>query len=132
MKLFEDKVKIFRVRESAKLPVRAFEADAGVDLFFCPENNKSVEILPGTSAIMPSGIKISVPSGQMLQILNKSGIAAKRSLLVGACVVDYGYDGELFVNLHNVGLEPQVIEPGMKMAQGVFIKILNNNLSCFF
>jgi dUTP pyrophosphatase len=37
--------------------------------------------------------------------------------------VDSGYDGEVFVNLHNIGTEPQTINPGDKIAQGVVIQI---------
>ena len=59
----------------------------------------------------------------MLEIKNKSGIASKRQLLVGACVVDCGYDGEVFVNLHNIGHETQVIRPGDKIAQAVLMPI---------
>jgi dUTP pyrophosphatase len=44
-------------------------------------------------------------------------MAAKKSLVVGACVIDSGYEGELKINLHNVGLYPQTIHPGDKIAQ---------------
>ena len=64
----------------------------------------------------------------MLQIMNKSGVASKRSLITGACVVDRGYDGEIFINLHNVGISPQVLSAGDKLAQGVFIKISTPSL----
>ena len=59
----------------------------------------------------------------MLEIKNKSGIASKRGLLVGACVVDRGYTGEIFVNLHNVTHRNQTIHSGDKVAQAVFVKI---------
>ena len=122
--MFDEKVKVFRLRETAKLPTRAHSTDAGMDFFFAPEDNLSgVTIHPGASAILPTGVKMSVPEGMMLQIMNKSGVAAKRSLVTGACVVDRGYNGEIFVNLHNVGTEEQVIKPGTKIAQGVFINI---------
>ena len=122
--MFDEKVKVFRLRETAKLPLRAHSTDAGIDFFFAPEDNLSgVTIQPGTSVILPTGVKMSVPEGMMLQIMNKSGVAAKRSLVTGACVVDRGYNGEIFVNLHNVGTEEQVIKPGTKIAQGVFVNI---------
>ena len=60
----------------------------------------------------------------MLEIKNKSGIASKRQLLVGACVVDSGYDGEVYVNLHNISAETQTIEPGQKIAQAVLTPII--------
>jgi dUTPase len=61
----------------------------------------------------------------MLEVKNRSSVAAKKSLLVGACVVDPGYDGELFVNLHNVGKESQFVAAGDKIAQVVMIPIVH-------
>ena len=63
--------------------------------------------------------------GTCWKIKNRSGVAAKRSLLVGACVVDSGYDGEVFVNLHNIGKEAQVIEPETKIAQAVMVPVVH-------
>ena len=74
--------------------------------------------------ILPTGLKFGVPHGYMIQIMNRSGNAAKKQLMVGACVVDSGYDGEVFVNLHNIGPKPQTIEPGMKIAQAVVIPVV--------
>lgn len=119
----DNSVKIYRVRSSAKLPIRAHDTDAGMDFFYCPEEKQTLGIEPGASVLLPTGIKMEVPSGCMLQIMNKSGIASKRSLITGACVVDEGYTGEIFVNLHNVGTSTNLIESGEKIAQGVFVRI---------
>jgi len=116
-------VKVYRVRSSAKLPIRAHDTDAGMDLFFCPEEKQILGIEPGESVLLPTGIKMEVPSDCMLQIMNKSGIASKRNLITGACVVDEGYTGEIFVNLHNIGTNTNFIESGEKIAQGVFVRI---------
>ena len=62
----------------------------------------------------------------MLEIKNKSGIASKRGLVVGACVVDRGYTGEIFVNLHNPSDRTQTLHAGDKIAQAVFVKIETN------
>jgi len=126
--MFEEKVRVYKVRPTAKLPRRAHPADAGMDFFFAPENRDPVFVDPGQSKILGTGIKMQVPSGYMLQIMNKSGVAAKRSLVTGACVVDQGYTGEIFVNLHNIGTETQMLEPGVKLAQGVFIEVLKPEL----
>ncbi len=98
-------LKVFRVRDNAKLPTRAHDGDAGMDFYYCsPQSSvRSIGINPIESILLPTGIKAEVPKGYMLEIKNKSGIASKKQLLVGACVVDSGYDGEIFVNLHNVG-----------------------------
>ena len=116
-------VNIYRVRPDVKLPVRAHNADAGLDLFFCPVEGAAVRINPGQSVLLDTGIKMEVPSNCMLQIMNKSGVASKKQLVTGACVVDEGYDGEIFVNLQNIGKETQYISPGQKIAQGVFVRI---------
>ena len=122
------KVRVQKVHENAKMPVRAHPTDAGMDLFFCPppraELDSQIEtVLPFGSSVIPTGLKIEVPEGYMLEIKNKSGIASKRGLLVGACVVDRGYTGEIFVNLHNVTHRNQTLHEGDKIAQAVFVKI---------
>lgn len=119
----QNKIRVFRTRPEAKLPVRAHKTDAGMDFFFCPSEGAAVRVQPGQSVLLETGIKMQVPSGCMLQIMNKSGIASKRHLITGACVVDQGYTGEIFVNLHNIGKDTEFIEPGQKVAQGVFVKI---------
>ena len=102
------KAKVKILRSDAKLPTRAYSDDAGLDFYYCPEEgNKSIE----------------VPVGHMLEMKNKSGVAAKKQLLVGSCVIDRGYTGEIFVNLNNVGTNIRTIEPGQKVVQGVFVKI---------
>ena len=60
----------------------------------------------------------------MIQIMNRSGNAAKKQLMVGACVVDSGYNGEVFVNLHNIGSQSQTINAGDKIAQAVVIPVV--------
>ena len=121
--LEQDTVRVFRTRPEAKLPVRAHRTDAGMDFFFCAIEGAAVRIQPGQSVLLETGIKMQVPEDCMLQIMNKSGIASKRHLITGACVVDQGYTGEIFVNLHNIGKDVEFIEPGQKVAQGVFVRI---------
>ena len=121
-------VRVQKLHEEAKMPVRAHATDAGMDLFFCPPPNnlipnQSESITPHGSSVLPTGLKIEVPEGYMLEIKNKSGIASKRGLLVGACVVDRGYTGEIFVNLHNPSDRCQTLHAGDKIAQAVFVKI---------
>ena len=118
------KLRVYKIRPAAKLPLRAHHADAGMDLFYCPNGERSdivthdgLAISPRESKLIPSGLKIEVPYGHMLEIKNKSGIAHKRRLITGACVVDSGYDGEIYVNLHNIGLTTEYIMPGDKIAQ---------------
>jgi len=126
-------IEYVRMRNTVRPPERANPSDAGLDLFFNPEpegilvspNLDSIYIEPGECAVLPTGYRFGVPHGYMLEIKNRSGVAAKRSLIVGACVVDSGYDGEVFVNLHNVGKETQLIEPGTKIAQAVMVPVVH-------
>ena len=114
----------YRLRPDVKPPTRANPSDAGLDLIFNPADGNSITLGVGDSAILATGYKFGIPHGYMLQIMNRSGMAAKRSLIVGAHVVDSGYDGEVFVNLHNIGNDPQTINPGDKIAQGVVIPVV--------
>ena len=120
-------MRVYRIRENAKLPHRAHPTDAGMDLFYCP-NGKELEpcisIPAGGTRLIPTGIKVEVPANHMLEIKNKSGIAFKQQLVVGACVVDAGYDGEVYVNLHNIGTSRKRIEPAQKIAQAVLVPIV--------
>lgn len=125
-------LKVVKVRPDAKLPTRAYPADAGMDLYFSPDSDLAERMISvmglaievRESILLPTGLKIDVPSGHMLEIKNKSGIAYKRQLLVGACVVDSGYTGEIFINLHNIGWKTQYIKAGEKLAQAVLIPIV--------
>ena len=125
-------LKFYKVRPEAKLPIRAHKTDAGMDLFYCPngdrgaclDNNGEFWLSARTSNLISTGLKTEIPEGYMLEIKNKSGIASKRQLVVGACVVDPVYDGEIYVNLHNVGDESQVISPGEKIAQAVLVPVV--------
>ena len=113
-----------RVREHVFPPTRANPSDAGLDIFFSPENMEAVSLAPSSTAVLQTGLRFGVPHGYMLEVKNRSSVASKRQLLVGACVIDSGYDGEVFINLHNVGKATQIIEPGQKIAQVVMVPVV--------
>jgi len=123
-------LKVYKIRPEAKLPVRAHQSDAGMDLYYCPNGEKKLYdctrdffIPPRESRLLPTGIKVEIPYGYMLEVKNRSGVAYKRQLLVGACVIDPGYNGEVYINLHNIGAKTQTFEPGDKIAQVVLVLI---------
>ena len=107
-----------------KSPFKAYDTDAGID-FFIPEEFESLELYPGDDVNIKSGIKIKVPHGYALVFFNKSGICTNEQLIVGACVIDSGYDGEIFINLHNVGNETQWIDRNTKIAQLVLVPVVS-------
>jgi len=114
-----------RMRDSAKPPARSNPSDAGSDVFYNPENEGQVTIAPGESVVLQPGYRFGVPHGYMLEVKIRSGLASKRSLVVGACVIDAGYDGEVLINLHNIGNEPQIVEPFTKIAQIVMVPVVH-------
>ena len=107
-------------------PSRSNPSDAGLDLRWSPEDAaiRAMRLEPGESKLVPTGCRFAIPHGYMMEIKNRSSVAHKKQLLVGACVVDSGYDGEVFVNLHNVGRNTQYIEAGEKVAQAVIVPVV--------
>ena len=118
-------IEYHRTHFNSHPPTRGNPSDAGLDVYFSPKAREPVTINPGQSVILPTGLRFGVPHGYMLEVKNRSSVASKRSLIVGACVVDSGYDGEVFVNLHNIGTEPQVVEPHTKIAQVVMTPVVS-------
>jgi dUTP pyrophosphatase len=111
-----------KVREKARAPERANPSDAGLDVFHNPDKTSTVTLNPGDNAVLPTGIRFGVPHGFMLQVMNRSSMAAKKGLVVGAHCVDSGYDGEVFID------SPQywksgysTLHPGDKIAQVVLV-----------
>ena len=118
-------IEYHRTHFNSHPPTRGNPSDAGLDVYFSPKAREPVTINPGESVILPTGLKFGVPHGYMLEVKNRSSVASKRSRIVGACVVDSGYDGEVFVNLHNIGTELQVVEPHTKIAQVVMTPVVS-------
>ena len=113
------------IRENVVHPERANPSDAGLDVFFNPEDGETAVLYPGENAVLGTGLKFGIPHGYMLQAMNRSSVAAKRCLVVGAHCIDSGYDGEVFVNLHNIGKEAHAIKCGDRIAQVVLIPVVH-------
>ena len=107
---------------NVKTPSRGTSLSAGLD-FYVPEDFEAKTIETNESVFIPSGIKAHVPSGYALIAFNKSGIAVKQSLMVGACVVDEDYEGEIHLHLINNGKDPVTINPGQKLTQFVLVPV---------
>lgn len=118
-------VEYFKTRLNVKDPVRANPSDAGLDVFYCPKVENEIIIEPGENAILPTGLKFGVPHNHMLQVMNRSSMAAKNGLVVGAHCIDSGYDGEVFIDLHNIGKLPVVLPVYAKIAQLVLVPVVS-------
>ena len=116
-------LRLAKVR-SVKTPIRGTTGSAGID-FYVPEDypENLCTVSPGERYFIPSGIKASVPDGYALIAMNKSGIALKKNLMVGACVVDSDYQGEIHLHLINVGPNPITIAPGEKLVQFLLMPV---------
>jgi dUTP pyrophosphatase len=104
------------------LPARAYSGDAGLDLVAC----ERVELRPGERALVPTGLAVAIPEGYAGFVQPRSGLAAKHGITIVNTpgLVDSGYRGELLVNLLNTDPdEPFTIEPGMRIAQLVVIRV---------
>lgn len=120
-------MKIFKTKD-VKTPSRSNSTDAGID-FFIPNDYMGQTVINSLDSILiPSGIKVCVPKGYMLTAFNKSGIASKNNLIVGAQVIDESYQGEVHINLHNVGFAPQTIVPGQKIVQFILVPMFYDTI----
>lgn len=118
-------IKFAKMHEYAYTPERANPSDAGMDIRVPNlDELQFLKLMPNTSTIIPTGLKFEVPHGYMLEVKNRSSVAAKKHLIVGACVIDSGYAGEVFINLHNIGATPRTIMAGDKIAQVVVVPVV--------
>lgn len=143
-----DKIRICKIR-NVKTPTRGTAVAAGLDCYM-PNSltQKDMEAMfdktghvleydldeagfvnkivvgPGQSVCIPSGIKARLPHGYCMEFHNKSGIACKKSLLAGSCLIDEDYQGEWHIDMHNVsGTNNALIKAGDKIAQFVMYKV---------
>lgn len=85
---------------------------------------KTIVIKPGQSACIPSGVKAKLPHGYCMEFHNKSGIACKKSLLAGSCLIDEDYEGEWHIDVHNVSsTNACTVAAGDKIAQFVMYRV---------
>ena len=113
-------LKVKLLHEDAKLPVRAHDSDAGLDLFSIEDAVVKARgrllVKTGISIQLPFG-HIELPFGYYGQVASKSGLSVKHGIEVGAGVIDEGYTGEVMVILYNHSDDDFVINKGDKIAQ---------------
>jgi dUTP pyrophosphatase len=87
---------------------------------------EAVIVAPGTSALIPTGIKVGLPEGYEIQVRPRSGFAAKNQVTVlnTPGTIDSDYRGEICVILMNHGREPFVVTPKMRIAQLVLSPVI--------
>ncbi len=118
------KILIKRLSNNIPLPKYETEGSSGMDLSANVE--KVVEIQPGKSVIIPTGIALSIPKNYEIQIRPRSGLAAKSqiSILNTPGTIDADYRGELKVILVNLGEKIFKVEKGLRIAQMVLCPVI--------
>jgi dUTP pyrophosphatase len=113
-------INIKKIDENAKIPTYGSEFAAGADLYAVIHNEENkVEILPGETAFIDTGIVMEIPNGYVGLVYARSGLSCKQGLApankVG--VIDSDYRGNIMVALYNQSNETRVVSEGDRIAQ---------------
>jgi dUTP pyrophosphatase len=117
-------VSILKMHADMTTPFYAHDSDAGIDL----RSAIDVDILPGETKLVPTGIKMAIPLGFVGLVWDKSGYAAKHSIHCLAGVIDSGYRGEIQIVVKNLGHESFEVKKDMKIAQILIQPIVHATL----
>lgn len=92
---------------------------------------ESVTLKPLERKLIPTGLKFELPPNTELQVRPRSGMALKHgiSVLNTPGTVDEGYRGDVGVIAVNLSNEDYTIEPGERIAQGVIMNVIGQNIS---
>ena len=122
------KILIKRLSKEVSLPKYETSGSSGMDLAANIDTNINID--PGKSAIIPTGLALSIPKGFEVQIRPRSGLAAKQkiSVLNTPGTIDADYRGEIKVILINLGHEPFKVEKGLRIAQMVVCPVVQAQL----
>lgn len=118
------KLKICKLNKKAKLPERATDGSAGMDLFALLD--EPICIKAGQRELVPTGIAIALPSNRYVALVYaRSGLAIKNGITLSNCVgvIDSDYRGEIKVGLINLSDEDCIINPHDRIAQMVIAPI---------
>lgn len=115
------------VEEGVEAPQYQTPGAAGADVRAHIE--APITIQPGTTALIPTGIKMAIPEGYEIQVRPRSGLAFKHGITVlnTPGTIDSDYRGELCVILINHGRDPFTVEPKMRIAQIILAAVIQAN-----
>lgn len=118
-----------RLGSEFPLPDYATPGSAGIDLRACVDQQLRLD--PGQTLLVPTGMAIHIADpGLAAVILPRSGLGHKQGIVLGNLVglIDSDYQGPLMVSCWNRGSEPFVIDPGARLAQLVFVPVVQAQL----
>lgn len=129
MKKIEFKILDSRLGNEIPLPEYATSGSAGLDLRACLE--EATELKPGETILIPTGLAIHIGDhGLAAVILPRSGLGHKHGIVLGNLVglIDSDYQGQLMVSCWNRGNTAFTINVGERIAQLVFVPIVQVSL----
>ncbi|MBF1995694.1 dUTP diphosphatase [Serratia symbiotica] len=125
MKKIDVKILDPRIGQDFPLPTYATPGSAGLDLRACLDG--AVELMPGETTLLPTGLAIHITDANLAAvILPRSGLGHKHGVVLGNLVglIDSDYQGQLMISVWNRGQAPFIIEPGERIAQMVFVPVV--------
>jgi len=122
------RVFIKKLNSSAQLPSYKTSGASGMDLMACIE--KTINLEPGKSCLVPTGLSVAFPKEYEIQIRPRSGLAAKNniSVLNTPGTIDSDYRGELKIILFNHSKENFTINNNDRVAQMILTPIIKMEL----
>ena len=122
------KVFIKKLNPSAQLPSYKTSGASGMDLMACIE--KTINLEPGKSCLVPTGLSVAFPKEYEIQIRPRSGLAAKNniSVLNTPGTIDSDYRGELKIILFNHSKVNFTINNNDRVAQMILTPIIKMEL----
>ena len=123
-------IKILIKRSSKEISLPKYETAGSSGMDLSAHIKSSIEITPNSSAIIPTGLSVSIPKGYEIQIRPRSGLAAKNmiSVLNTPGTIDADYRGEIKVILINLGKNNFRVEKGLRIAQMVVSPVIQVEL----
>lgn len=114
-----------RVGDTIPLPAYATDGSAGMDLRVCID--APIQIAAQETVLLPTGIAIYIAEPSLAAvILPRSGLGHKHGIVLGNLVglIDSDYQGELKISCWNRGHDHFTINPGERIAQIVFVPVI--------
>ena len=113
-------------RLSKNIPLPKYETDGSSGMDLSANIEKEIEIPPGKTSIIPTGLAVAIPKNFEIQIRPRSGLAAKNqiSVLNTPGTIDADYRGELKVILINLGKNTFKVEKGLRIAQMILCPVV--------
>ena len=115
---------IKKLSKTASIPKYETAGSSGMDL--AADIDEKIEIKPGDTQVVPTGLSVSIPLEFEIQIRPRSGLAAKHQLSVlnTPGTIDADYRGEIKVILINLGKKSFIVERGLRIAQMVLCPLI--------